>query len=111
MIMGTFTYHLVTAVGHDPLAVGLIAAWIETGRPLEAVLWSASGWKWIYAPAVAAQRLYDHQHQDTVSPVDRKTAEEVATTALSTELPDEQTLLQMCRDGEMTGLIWGPRRS
>jgi hypothetical protein len=109
--MGTFTYHVVTAVAHDPMAASLIAAWIETGQPLQAVLWSASDLKWIYAPAVAAPRIYDHQYQDTVRPVDRKTAEEVAATALSTELPDEQTLLQMCRDGEMTGLIWGPRRS
>ena len=106
----TFAYHLVSGTD-DPSPVSLIAAWVETGRPLQAVLWSPPDRTWIYAPAVAAQRLYDDQYQDTVRPVDRATAEQVATTAFSSDLPDEPTLLRICRDGEATGLSWGPRRS
>ena len=108
---GTFAYHVVTATAEDSRPVSLIAAWIETGQPLQAVLWSPPDQRWIYAPAVAAQRLYDDQYQDTVSPTDRETAELTARTALNTDLPDEQTLLLMCRDGKATGLSWGPRRS
>jgi len=108
---GTFAYHVVLAGKEDPQPVSLIAAWIETGKPLQAVLWNLSDQAWIYAPAVAAQRLYDDQYQDTVRPVDRMTAEQIARTALGTHLPDPQVLLQMCQDGRATGLIWGPRRS
>ena len=108
---GIFAYHVVSAAADDPQPVSVIAAWSETGQPLQAVLWSFPDQAWIYAPAVAAQRLYDDQYQETVRPVDREAAEEIARTELSTELPDEKMLVQMCQDGKATGLIWGPRRS
>jgi hypothetical protein len=108
---GMFAYHVVSAAENDPEPVSVIAAWIEADQPLQAILWSYPDRTWIYAPAVAAQRLYDDQYQETVRPVDRKTAEEIASTALGSELPDEQTLTQMCQEGKTTGLIWGPRRS
>jgi len=43
--------------------------------------------------------------------VNRVTAEQIARTALGTELPEGLTLLQMCHDGKARVLIWGPRRS
>jgi hypothetical protein len=106
-----FAYHVVTAAEDDPDPVSVIASWSERGQPLQAVLWSFPDRAWIYAPAVAAQRLHDYQYQETIQPVDRKAAEEIARTVLGTNLPDEQTLVQMCQDGKATGLIWGPRRS
>jgi hypothetical protein len=105
-----FAYYVVLAKNH-PQPASLIVSWIETDQPLQAILWNATDLAWIYAPAIAARRLNDHEYQDTVEPVSREAAEQIAATALSTELPDEETLLQMCQEGKATGLIWGPRRS
>ena len=105
-----FAYHLVRGKRH-PQPASLIAASIETDQPLQAVLWSAADLAWIYAPAIAARRLNDHEYQDTVEPVSREAAEQIARATLNTELPNEETLLRMCREGKARGLIWGPRRS
>lgn len=108
--MGTFAYHVVLST-EDSQPASLIASWMEAGQPLQAILWSAADLTWIYAPAIAARRLNDHEYQDTVEPVSRETAEQIAIEALGTELPDEETLHRMCQEGRATGLIWGPRRS
>jgi hypothetical protein len=102
--------YLVLAKDH-PQPTSLIASWTETGQPLQAILWSAADLAWIYAPAIAARRLNDHEYQDTVDPVSREAAEQIAVAALNTELPDEETLLRMCQEGKTTGLIWGPSRN
>jgi hypothetical protein len=116
---GAFTYHVVAAAADDPQPVSLIAAWIATGQPLQAVLWSPPDLNWIYAPALAAQRLYDDQYQDTVRPVDRATAEQIAMTALGTSLPrdvlrtylpSEQRLRDLCLEGKRMGWTYGPPR-
>jgi hypothetical protein len=54
-----------------------------------------------------------HPYLATAAPklMSRKAAEQIAVTALGTELPAEETLLRMCQEGEATGLIWGPRQS
>jgi hypothetical protein len=82
-----------------------------TDQPPQAILWSPPDQTWIYAAAVAAQRHYDDQYQETVRPVDREAAEEIARMALNTDLPDETMLVQMCQDSKTTDLIWSPRRS
>ena len=109
--MGAFGYHVVLTSTKTRRPASLIAAWIETDQPLQAILWSRPDRAWIYAPAIATDTMYSYETEDQVNPVDRQTAEQIAVTALGTELPDEETLFRMCQEGRATSLIWGRRRS
>jgi hypothetical protein len=111
MSNGTFTYQVIYGRTSNRHPTSLIAALIEIGQPLQAVLWSRPDKAWTYAPAIAARRLYDDQYQDSVDPVDRQTAEQIASEFLETTLPGEETLLRLCQEGQQAGLSWGPRRS
>jgi len=93
----------------EPTSV--IAAWIDGDRPLRAVIWSRLDDSWIYAPAIAAARMYDDQYRDTITPIDRATAEQIARDHLGTTLPSEEALVRIRDEGERSGLAWGPRRS
>jgi hypothetical protein len=109
MTTGTFAYHVVLTED-DPQPVSLIAAWIETGQSLQAIPWIRPDQTWIYAPAVAAQRLYDDQYQNRRRQIDRNTAEHIALEALRTELPSETALQAMVAEGQQMDWTYGPPR-
>jgi len=89
----------------------LIAYQSPARGPFRAVIWSDPRKAWIYAPAIAAARLFDDQYQDSHDPVDRATAEQIARQHLGTELPGEEELERMCQEGQRLGQDWGPPRS
>lgn len=86
----------------------LIAYEVLPDRPLHAVMWSARRKEWIYAPAVAAQILFDDMRSDQTRAVDRGTAEQLASETLQTTLPSEIRLRQMNEEGSLKGWRFGP---
>jgi hypothetical protein len=111
MTTGRFGYHVVQKSKTTPDPSSVIAALVQAGQPLRAVMWSVPRKTWIYAPAIAAGLLYDDQYQREVHPIDRATAEQIARDHLQTELPSEETLREMCEEGARLGQDWGPPRS
>jgi hypothetical protein len=111
MTNDTFDYHVLFKKGTARQPGGLIASWEASHQPLRAVVWSPEDTMWVFAPGPAALRLYDDRFQDTFETIDRQTAEQIALEHLGSPLPDEETLRQICLDGERDGTIWGPRRS
>jgi hypothetical protein len=86
----------------------LIAYRVTLDRPLQAVLWSIRRREWIYAPAVAAQFLFDDMRIDQTRQVSRTTAEQLASDVLQTTLPSEETLQEMNEEGARKGWRFGP---
>jgi hypothetical protein len=76
-----FGYRVVTD-SESNAVTSLIAYEVQMRRPLQAVLWSVPRKKWIYNP--------------------------IARAALHSELPKEQTLLEMFEEGERMGWEFGP---
>ena len=96
-------YKAVLRSDESSQVTSLIAYRVTPDRPLPAVMWSARRKEWIYAPAVAAQLLFDHMRIDQTRTVDRATAEQLTSEALRTTLPSEPTLREMCEEGERKG--------
>src|SRR4051812_7222570 len=97
-----FGYQAVLESESDTVT-SLIAYEVEMRGPLQAVLWSVPREAWIYNPDVAATFLFDPSYQERIRPLDRAEAERIAREALRTELPTEQTLLEMFEEGERRG--------
>jgi hypothetical protein len=94
-----FGYHVVYRTGRPGQPTSLIASLVMSHGPLQAVIWSVPKRMWIYAPELAAGRLYDDLEQRGIGPVDRATAERIAREYLGTELPTEEQLHRMCEEG------------
>jgi hypothetical protein len=109
--MGEFDYYVVYKQGSTSEPSSLIAAWLEDDTPLRAVLWSVPDQEWIYAPAIAADVMYDDMTLETRAPIDRETAERIAREHLGTSLPSEEELHRMNEEGARLGHRWGPPRS
>ena len=92
----SFSYHALYRTGADQPS-GLIAMRVWTG-PLEAVVWSVPKGIWMYAPELAAPRIFDDRYEDRTRPVDRPEAERIARDLLGTTLPEETELLAMCEE-------------
>jgi hypothetical protein len=75
---------------------------------LRAVKWSAPEKIWAYAPAIVSAYLYDPKYQERAQSVDRPTAERISRESLSSELPGEEDLEQMCDEGQRMGREFGP---
>ena len=88
----------------------LLAFQSPTEQPLRAVMWSGRRKAWIYAPAIVAMYLFDDEYLERTRKVDRPRAELVAHEILKTQLPTEETLRQMCEEGERMGWSVGPPR-
>ncbi len=101
-------YKAVLKSDESGQVTSLIAYQVTVDRPLQAVMWSANRKEWIYAPAVAAQILFDDMKADQTRAVDRVTAERLASEALSTVLPSEATLREMYEEGTRNGWRFGP---
>jgi hypothetical protein len=95
----TFDYDVVYQMGRGSPLTSLIVSWLETDRPLRAVLWSVPRQRWISAPEIAVTLLYDDTEEKGVGPVDRATAERIAREYLGTELPTEEQLHRICEEG------------
>lgn len=77
-------------------------------EPLRAVMWSHEHRMWVYAPALAAVRLFDDRFQELFERIDRPAAERIALERLGSQLPEEEFLRQICREGQQRGHEWGP---
>jgi len=111
MVRGRFGYDVVykTYQATSPKEISsLIVTWVESEAPLKAVIWHASRKEWMYAPAIAAARLFDDQNLDSHDPVDRPTAERIVREHLGADLPTETDLHRMIEEGHRTGHVWGP---
>jgi hypothetical protein len=102
-----FGYQAVLDMESDTVT-SLIAYEVQMRGPLQAVLWSVPRKAWIYNPSVAATFLFDPNYQERIRPLDRAKAEQVAREVLQSELPKEQTILEMFEEGERMGWEFGP---
>lgn len=109
MTTGTFDYYVLYK-RNTTQAGNLIAAWMGEDVPLRAVMWSHEHQEWVYAPATAAVRLFDDRFQEMFARIDRRTAEQIALERLESPLPEEDTLRQICLEGQRLGHQWGPPR-
>jgi hypothetical protein len=71
-------------------------------------MWHATRKRWMYAPGIAAGLLFDDSYSNESTTVDRTTAEAMARQYLHSELPSEQTLREMCEEGDRMGWDLGP---
>ena len=101
-------YKAVLKSDESDQVTSLIAYQVTSDRPLQAVMWSARRKEWIYAPAVAAQLLFDDMKIDQTRQVDRATAEQVASETLRTTLPSESSLRELYEDGAEKRWRFGP---
>jgi hypothetical protein len=102
-----FAYELVLA--DDQGTITSIIAYKELpGVGLRGVLWSVPDQKWISAPAVVSDLLYDESDPVPTRSADRTTAERLAHEILRTELPSEQALTELYEEGERMGWRFGP---
>ncbi|GAB2580524.1 hypothetical protein Aab01nite_57100 [Paractinoplanes abujensis] len=92
----------------DGTPTNIIASQETPGSPFRAVLWSVPDRRWIYAPAIAADILYDDDDARRTEAIDRTTAERIAAENLRSELPSEETLLVLFAEGERMGWRFGP---
>jgi hypothetical protein len=97
MTVEGFSYHAMLKAPATPPS-GLIAVRAWSG-PLQAVVWHVPKRRWIFAPAIAAPRIFDDQYADRNRSVDRPTAERIAREYLGTELPTEEHLHRICEEG------------
>ena len=102
-----FAYDLVLADDHQT-TVNVIAYQERPGRSLRGVVWDNQIRRWIYAPAIVADILYDDSDPTPVRALDRAAAEKAAVDQLQTELPPEGTLATLCEEGERMGWRYGP---
>jgi len=105
-----FGYQAVLKSDMSGTVTSIIAYEVEMMGPLQAVLWSVPRRAWIYAPDIAATFLFDPSYQERIRPLDRAAAERVAQETLQSELPMEQTLLEMFEEGQRMGWEFGPPR-
>jgi len=102
-----FFYDLV--LSDDQKSITNVLAYQERpGQSLRAVMWSDTAHRWIYAPAIVADVLYDDSDPMTTQPADRATAERAASAALQAQLPAESALIALCEEGERMGWRYGP---
>jgi len=106
-----FAYGTMVRSDGSGRVASVLAFQSPANLPLRAVMWSGRRKAWIYAPAIVAMYLFDEEYMDRTARVDRSTAEETARSVLNTELPAEETLRQMCEEGERLGWSAGPARS
>lgn len=90
----------------DGTTTSIIAYQERAGAPFRAVIWSVPRQRWIFAPAIAADALYDDDPQTDA--IDRAAAEQIARDVLHHELPSEAALLVLCEEGERNGWSYGP---
>lgn len=105
-----FSYRAILKSDMSGAVTSLIAYEVQNYHSLRAVMWSVPRKAWIYAPAVAATFLFDPSYQERIRPLDRAVAERVAQETLQSELPTEQTLLEMLEEGQRMGWDFGPPR-
>ncbi|MBL7261429.1 hypothetical protein [Paractinoplanes lichenicola] len=103
---GEFAYDALRS--DDGATTSIIAYQERAGAPFRAVIWSVPRQQWIFAPAIAAEALYDDDPQTDA--VDRAEAERIATEVLRHDLPSEGALLALCEEGERNGWSYGPPR-
>lgn len=103
-----FAYDVVMA--EDGTATSIIAYQERVGEPFRAVLWSVPRQQWIFAPAIAADVLYDDDDPRRTEAVDRTAAERIAVDTLHRQLPSEPNLIALCEEGERMGWRYGPPR-
>ena len=89
----------------------IIAHQTADDGPLQAVLWSVSRRRWIYAPALAVRFLYDDQYRDRSKRVSRQEAESIAEHNLGVLLPSESQFRELCEEGSRLGWDFGPPRT
>jgi hypothetical protein len=96
---GTWSYYkTATAISTELPGPTLIV--VEGSRiGTRALIWDRTNATWRYDPTRATLHLHE-THSWTE--LDRATAEDFARTTLGTELPSEETLHQMCEEGETT---------
>jgi hypothetical protein len=107
---GDFLYDLVLANDRHT-TTNVIVYQERPGQGLRGVLWSETSHRWIYAPAIVADILYDDDDPTPTQAADRATAEVAAADALRTELPTEEELGALCEEGERMGWRYGPPES
>ena len=100
--------YVVVLSDDETTAVSLIAYKEQPTDKLRAVIWNVRRRRWIYAPAIAAQILYDDLDATSSRSVDCVAAERAAKEYLSTALPSEQELIALCVEGEQRGWRYGP---
>jgi len=105
-----FAYELVLADDQETIT-SIIAYAERPGSGLRGVLWSVPDRRWVSAPAVVSDLLYDESDPVTTRSADRATAERVAREVFQSELPSEQALIDMCEEGERMGWRFGPPSS
>jgi hypothetical protein len=109
MASDTFEYELVLT-DDETAATSIIAFQEPVNDGLRGVLWSVPRRQWIYAPAIVSDLLYDDSDPVPTRTVDRAAAERAARDQLGTELPSEDTLAELCAEGERMGWRFGPPR-
>jgi hypothetical protein len=110
MTLPAFGYNQLLMSDQSGRVASVFAYQSPPGQGLRAVMWSGRRKAWIYAPAIVAQYLFDDDFQDRTQEIDRPTAEQISREVLSTELPSETTLTEMCEEGERMGWRVGPPR-
>jgi hypothetical protein len=102
-----FGYKTLTK-SEDTDEVGSIMAYrFSEKRTLQAVIWDAHRKRWAYAPAIGTIYINDYMWWDRTAEVDRATAERIAR-QIGIELPNEETLDEMCAEGVRMGWEMGP---
>lgn len=105
-----FGYQAILKSDMSGAVTSLIAYEVQSTAPLRAVMWSAPRKAWIYAPQQAGTFLRDPNYRDRVRRIDRAEADRLARETLQSELPTEQTLLEMLEEGQRMGWDFGPPR-
>lgn len=75
---------------------------------MRAVLWHASRERWMFAPGLAIDIMFEDDFQDQLTFVDRITAEDYASASLRQPLPTVDELRALCDEGVRHGWMFGP---
>jgi len=110
MTMRMFGYRAILRSDQSRAVTSVIAYEVQSTAPLRAVMWSVPRKAWIYGPQMAGIFLRDPSYRDRIQRIDRAEAERIAQEFLKSELPTEQTLLEMLDEGERMAWEFGPPR-